>query len=149
MLSIKTILVPLDFSETSTAALDYARELARMSGASLHLLSVVQDPFTQPWAAEAYGTSVPDVRERFVAVAKDQLAAALSDADRKTFRVTLATRVGAPAPEIVDYAKANGVDLIVMGTHGHGAIVHALIGSVAERVVRTATCPVLTIHKSA
>jgi len=148
MLSIKTILVPVDFSETSTAALDYARELARMSGASLHLLHVVQDPLTQPWAPEAYGISLADVLDRFVAVAKEQLEAVLSDADRKAFRATLASRVGAPAPEIVDYAKKAAVDLIVMGTHGHGLVIHALIGSVAERVVRTATCPVLTIHKS-
>jgi len=147
MLPIKNILVPLDFSEASKAALDYARELARMSGASLHLLHVVQDPFTQPWAAEAYGISLPDVLEQFVGIAKKQLTEALSEADRRTFRATLATRVGTPASEIVDYAKTAASDLIVMGTHGHGVVVHALIGSVAERVVRTAKCPVLTIHK--
>jgi nucleotide-binding universal stress UspA family protein len=147
MISIKSILVPTDFSDTSKAALDYARELARMSGASLHLLHVVQDPFAQLWAVEADGISVRDVLERFVRIAKRQLDETLSDAERNTFRATLETRVGSPPQEIVDYAKKTGVDLIVMGTHGRGVIVHALIGSVAERVVRMATCPVLTIHK--
>jgi len=71
----------------------------------------------------------------------------LSDEDRRELRAKASTVTSNnPAAEIVEYARTNGVDLIVMGTHGRGAIAHLLMGSVAERVVRTAPCPVLTVR---
>jgi nucleotide-binding universal stress UspA family protein len=144
-MKIKTILVPLDFSEPSAAALSYAKELANVLRASIHLLHVTYDPTTQSWAEESYSASLSDLLDEYKAQAKEQLAAVLSAAERKKYRATIAVAVGAPYPRIIEHAKKNDVDLIVMGTHGRGAIAHAILGSVTERVVRFAPCAVLSV----
>lgn len=144
----KTILVPTDFNEPSDAALAYAKELADDFGASIHLLTVVEDPLSQPWALESYGTPLADLLEDFKANARKLLEQALPDADRKKYKAELATAVGLPFRQIIEYATAHHVDLIVMGTHGRGALAHMILGSVAERVVRFAPCPVLTVRSA-
>ena len=144
-IALARILVPTDFSETSAAAIKYAVALANAFGAQLHLLHVVEPLAQWQLGAEIAMTSSPvddaAVRER----AKAELSALLTREERERFRAVIATESGAPFATIVDYARRNEVDLIVMGTHGRGAIAHLLIGSVAENVVRKAPCPVLTI----
>jgi nucleotide-binding universal stress UspA family protein len=143
----KTILVPTDFSEPSDAALAYAKELADAFDASIHLLTVVEDPLSQPWALESYGTSLADALEDFKANARGYLELALPDADRRKYKAELVVAVGLPFNQILNYAKSHPVDLIVMGTHGRGAFAHTILGGV-ERVVRFAPCPVLTVRST-
>jgi nucleotide-binding universal stress UspA family protein len=142
----KTILVPTDFSEPSDMALAYAKELAEAFDASIHLVTVVEDPLSRPWALESYGNSLADVLEVFKANARRLLEHAMPEADRKRYKAELVTAVGLPFRQIINYAADQHIDLIIMGTHGRGAFAHAILGSVAERVVRFAPCPVLTVR---
>lgn len=123
----RAIVCATDFSESSDAAVRVAHDYARQFGVPLHLLHVTW-PAGDPRAAEALG----------------RLAAELG----RDVRVLTATEVGMPAaPVIVRYAQRHGADLVVLGTHGRTGVTRALIGSVAERVVRTAPCPVLTVRR--
>jgi nucleotide-binding universal stress UspA family protein len=144
MINLKTILVPSDFSECSEAALRYGLELARKFGATLHVLHVIQDPATQPWAAEGFGAPMMDVVEQWQKDARERLAQSIPSEDRARAVVTCA--IASPCPEILRYASANEIDLIVMGTHGRSGVTHMLLGSIAEKVVRRAPCPVLTVR---
>jgi len=146
--SLKTILVPTDFSDASSAALDYAKSLAGSFGASIHLVHVMEDLLAHAWSAEVYVASMPNLREEIEKEARERLATMVTDEERRTLRVETALVAGNPFLEIIRYAKANDVDLIVMGTHGRGAIAHILLGSVAEKVVRKSPCPVLTVRKA-
>ncbi len=142
---IKTILVPVDFSSNSKGALDYAHALAVRLGASLHLTHVCEVPALGSGSMHAY------------AVAYSNWSQQLGDeAERELLRmvpaltgVPVSTEVlfGSPARAIVTAATNRNIDLIVMGTHGHGPLMHALMGNVADRVVRTAPCPVLTVRE--
>lgn len=142
-MNITRILFPTDFSETARHALDYARDLAERYDAGVHLLHVVRDPMSPGWAGEAAGVMVPDLLTTWRADAERQLGELSLDG----IRTERAVRLGHAFVEIVQYAKDNGIDLIVMGTHGRGAVEHMLLGSVAEKVVRKAPCPVLTVRK--
>jgi nucleotide-binding universal stress UspA family protein len=144
MIKLNTILVPSDFSECSDAAVRYGLELARRFDAKLHLLHVIQDPATQPWAAEGLSIPLLDAVEQWQKGAKERLAASVPAADAG--RVTVVTAIANPYPEILRYAEEHEVDLIVMGTHGRSGVSHMLLGSIAERVVRRAPCPVLTVR---
>jgi nucleotide-binding universal stress UspA family protein len=144
MITLKTILVPSDFSECSGAAVRYGLELARRFDAQLHLLHVVQDPLTQPWAAEGFSIPLVDAVDKWRHDARLRLAGQVPAADGE--RVTVAATVASPFPEILRYATENNVDLIVMGTHGRGGVTHMLLGSITEKVVRRAPCPVLTVR---
>jgi nucleotide-binding universal stress UspA family protein len=144
MITLKKILVPTDFSECSEAAVRYGRALAAAFGASLHLLHVVQDPYTQPWAAEAFPAPLGDLLEQWQTQARARLAELVPEPERAATMV--AVQVGSPFFEVVRYAEEQGIDLIVIGTHGRGPLGHVLLGSVAERVVRKAPCPVLTVR---
>ena len=144
MIALKRILVPTDFSECSDAALKYGRALNETFGATLHLLHVVQDPYTQPWAAEAFPTPLGEMLVQWETQARQRLATLLPEGDRTG--AVIATIVGSPFYEIVRYATEQQIDLIVIGTHGRGPLGHMLLGSVAEKVVRKAPCPVLTVR---
>jgi universal stress protein A len=139
---ITRILAPSDFSEASDAALEYARLLAQRFGASLHLLHVLNEPIlVEGLAAEAFINASPTTRTAMVDEAQAHLnrrAAATASAD---------VVFGYPAPAIVERATRLDVDLIVMGSHGRTGLAHLLLGSVAEMVVRTAPCPVLTVRQ--
>jgi universal stress protein A len=142
MTSITQILVPTDFSETADAALDYATMLATRLGASLRLVHVFDDPYVAGiYTPEVYVPMPPDVRERILTDIRRQLADRLPHTP--DIKRTSDILEGAPAEMIVDDARRQGVDLIVMGTHGRRGLSHVLLGSVAERVLRTAPCPVL------
>ena len=144
MITLNNILVPSDFSECSDQAIRYGLELARKFDASLHLLHVVQDPATQPWAAEGFAMPLLEVIEQWQKQAEDRLLTAVPPIERGRARV--ASTVGSPYPEILRYAAEHDIDLIVMGTHGRGGVSHLLLGSIAEKVVRRAPCPVLTVR---
>jgi len=144
--TITRILVPTDFSTTSDAALDFAKTVARTFNASLHLLHVFEDPVVSVGFTEAYAPLPPATRIALVDDATKQLANRLSPEERERYHATTEVVSGAGAMAIVEYAQDCGIDLIVMGTHGRTGMAHLLIGSVAERVVRLAPCPVLTGH---
>ena len=147
MIALKNILVATDFSEASDAALNYGRTLARTFGATLHVLHVTENVYLQAFGSEAYIASVPDLQRDVDEAARKQLDGLLMDSDGSgpAVRKVLQT-ANAPARTITEYATKEGVDLIVMGTHGRSGVAHLLMGSVAERVVRTAPCPVLSVR---
>jgi nucleotide-binding universal stress UspA family protein len=147
MIVLHTVLVPTDFSEPSGAAVRYGKALAAAFGASLHILHVVQEPFAQPWAVEAYGFSLASLQEEWLKEAKTRIEQTLTAAERDTYRAKLTTVLGHPVVEILKYAADHPIDLIVIGTHGRGPLGHMVMGSVAERVVRKAPCPVLTVRQ--
>ena len=145
MIGLKRILVPTDFSETAAGAMNYAKALAEAFGGSLHVLHVLEDPLPG-WKPAGHVASVPAIRQNMEQDAAVQISKVLTDPEREKFRAELVTLWGSPFVEIIGYAKSHEIDLIVMGTHGHGPIAHLLLGSVAERVVRNAPCPVLTVR---
>lgn len=141
MILLKQILVATDFSDASDAALAYGRELSSAFGASLHVLHVLENTFMRPVPADPYVLK---------AAATRHLADRITDQDRAQRHATATmTMSDTPAGEIVKYARAHGVDLIIMGTHGRAGMARLLLGSVAETVVRTAPCPVLTVRHPA
>src|SRR4029453_17704326 len=145
------ILVPMDFSPPSDAALEYARSVADRYGASLPLLHVAEDPYRAFYSAEVFVPEVEGLREEILSDTEKRLTDRLRPSDLTEFHATAESIIGAPAGSIVEYAAGHDIDLIVMGTHGRGGMAHLLMGSVAERVVRTAPCPVLTVpgaHKT-
>lgn len=146
-LTVARILVPTDFSETADAALQYAKVLAGQLGASLHLLHVFSNPYqVAAYAPDVYAPLPLSMREQAIEDARECLQTRLNSGEEERFRGTRAIVTGLTSPQIVKYAGENAIDLIVMGTHGRRGIAHLLLGSVAEHVVRTAACPVLTVR---
>jgi nucleotide-binding universal stress UspA family protein len=147
MITLKNILVATDFSEPSDAALTYGRALARNFEATLHVVHVVDIVSAVVYGAEAYAVSMPEMQQEVEEAARKQLTGLLIDNDPSPLPTRSAILTSnAPAAAIVNYAASERIDLIVAGTHGRGAVAHLLMGSVAERVVRTAPCPVLTVR---
>lgn len=146
MANYQQIVCATDFSASSTAAIQHAGRLAQQMGATLHLLHVVQDPLQQPWAAEAYVMNLGDLTAEWQQHAEKELARIASGLSAKT---EVAVRLGRPITEILQYVDDVHADLLVAGTHGHGAIAHLILGSVAERLVRQSKCPVLTVRAKA
>ena len=147
MIALENVLVPTDFGSASDTALQYGRALAERFGARLHVLHVAPDGFLT--AAMGYGyASVPvSVQEEIELSARKQLETLLTDEDRQALHArAIVVTHNAPAAAIIEYAKSNKISLIVLGTHGRGALAHLFMGSVAERVVRLAPCPVLTVR---
>ena len=146
MILLKKILVATDFGEASDAALEYGRDLARTYGATLHVLHVAEN-LVVPYADFGSLALLPQLQSEIDEAARKRMAELVTDEDRTMLHakpVVLAAFGTAEA--IVEYAKIRNVDVIVMGTHGRGGFAHLLMGSVAERVVRTAPCPVLTVR---
>lgn len=150
MNAIRRILVPIDFSEASRAAFDYAVELARSVGASIDVLHVWEVPtFLAPGSAVVVGASGTPLVEMVRAAAEDGLEKFVAEAAARGARVDESrAEPGNPASSIAEAARTGGYDLVVMGTHGRTGFSRALIGSVAERVVRHAPCPVLTVRST-
>ena len=147
MAPVTKILVPTDFSATADVALEYAKVLAGQLGASLHLLHVFSDPYAPAaYAPEVYARLPPSLRQQAIEQARECLRQRLTANEEEQFRGTYDIVSGLTAKQIVEYADDKGIDLIVMGTHGRRGVAHLLLGSVAEHVVRTAACPVLTVR---
>ena len=145
MIELKRILVPTDFSDFSEPALNYGCLLAEQFNSDLHLLNVVaspalygNDPVMLP--AEALADHLNEVRAHAEAKLKE-----LPEQSNE-LSVVRDVRQGVAFVEIIRYAKENDIDLIVIGTHGRTGLSHVFLGSVAERVVRKAACPVLTVR---
>jgi nucleotide-binding universal stress UspA family protein len=140
--TIKKILVGTDFSETSDAALAAAIGLAKMLGATLdvvHVLDLALEAFP-------FGLAYYEKEQEGVDAWVDRALVERAERARAAGVVCQTDALGGhPAAEIVRHAKKTGVDLIVVGTHGRTGIAHALLGSVAERVLHRSVCPVLAI----
>jgi nucleotide-binding universal stress UspA family protein len=145
----KTILVPHDFSSSANHAVAIARNEAKAHGAKLILLHVIE----MPSALVPDTVIVPDetgapinIKDYAMRQAERHLADLAERIAKDGVTATTFIRLGKPEDEIVKFASENKVDLIAMGTHGRTGLAHMLVGSVAERVVRTSKCPVLTIR---
>lgn len=145
---IRHLLAPTDFSDASKQAVMYAFGLAQACGAKVSLLHVVE-PLTFPLdgyiAPELITTLLQDLERE----AHSQLAELLSGAGSINVAVTPHLMVGVPYQKILETAAAEHVDLIVMATHGRTGLSHLVLGSVTEKVVRLAPCPVLTVRVTA
>jgi universal stress protein A len=137
-MNIRHILAPTDFSKHAQHAVTFAFELAQTVGAKLSLLHVIEVP--------VYPIEVSLPLVDLEQDARQELARMLPEAETAHVAVTRLVEMGVPYQKILDTAAAEEVDLIVMATHGRTGLRHLIMGSVAERVVRTAPCPVLTIR---
>ncbi len=136
----RSILVPLDFDDSSKAALELAKQLAASADATLHLLHVIAIVLAPGEPATIVVAREDEVKAALEKIAQEQLG---------VVRHQFHTRTGDTARGIVEAARELHVDLIVMPTHGRRGLPHFFLGSVAERVVREAPCPVLTLRPSA
>jgi len=148
MKNVKSILVPVDFSEASRAALAYAAELAARFGAKLELLHVWDvPPYIPPEAMVGIpGSDARSLGQLARDHAREEMARLIADSGGTLPIAETLLESGDPARVIVDLAERRGSDLIVIGTHGRTGFSHLLLGSVAEKVVRRATRPVLTVR---
>ena len=143
--TIKRILVPVDFSAASRAALWRAGELATALGATIELLHVVEGPPPTHVISEGHVPLPLEYRKELRRSADDRFKDWLETA-RISAPIRHALGEGRPFVEIVKHAREHAADLIVMGTHGRGGMSHLLLGSVADKVIRTAPCPVMTVR---
>jgi universal stress protein A len=145
-MDISHIVVALDFSEHSQQALRYASVLASAFGARVSLLHVLEDPFvTGAWSSTVLGDETTVARGILVSNAQLRLAREQRRLQREGHVVDTCVRPGHPAATIAAFAADRHADLVVMGTHGRTGLAHLMLGSVAERVMRTAPCPVLIV----
>lgn len=146
MIELKRILFPTDFSEYSQEAEKYACGFAERFGAELHLLHVLQDLVAM---VPEPGLAFPAPGEYMQEMHKSSEEALHQRPDPRWaegLSVVREIRQGPPFVEIIRYAREKDIDLIVTGTHGRSGLAHVLLGSVAEKVVRKAPCPVLTVR---
>ena len=144
--SIRRILFPTDFSEPAKEAQKYAMALADRFGAELHLLHVVPEvAMPLPDSTTSWTLPAADLKLQ-VEAAERQLLHDLGPDWAEERRTVHTAVVGNAVEEIVKYAREHEIGLIVIGTHGRTGLSHLLLGSVAEKLVRLATCPVLTVH---
>ena len=144
MIKLDNILIPTDFSDYSRPAAEYACALAKQLGGKIHVVHVFEspimamlspdDPFPETLLADMEGN------------ANKKLHAWYFPELEQIADVTRALIHGSPFVEILRYSRDNNIDLIVLGTHGRSGLMHVLIGSVAEKIVRKASCPVLTVR---
>jgi nucleotide-binding universal stress UspA family protein len=138
----ETILLPTDGSDDMDVVVDEALTLARLCGAEVHTLHVVDDRAYQSVPEDAR----EQVRDTLAADAEDATHAVAQEAVERGVDVVRETRWGNPPAGIIAYAEENDIDIVVMGTHGRTGYERYLMGSVAEKVVRAAELPVLTVH---
>jgi nucleotide-binding universal stress UspA family protein len=145
--TIKRILVPVDFNVPSRAALTLAGDLAEPLGASIEVLHVLDLPDEHVIASEGF-VPLPDNYRQTV---REEVGRRLVGWLATTTAPAAPSQVadGRPAVEIVRFALEHQIDLIIMGTHGRGGVAHFLTGSVTEKVIRTARCPVLAVRPPA
>ncbi|HEX6839499.1 MAG TPA: universal stress protein [Polyangia bacterium] len=147
--TIKKILVPIDFSDGSKAALDLAATFAKTFGASLELLHVWAPPTMVPMPLVVVTSAAEQpmsLEELARTTAGTQMKDLVEPLRKLGLEVHARVAIGTPAREIAELAGLGHFDLVVMGTHGRGLLGHALLGSVAEKVVRHAPCPVMTVR---
>lgn len=146
MIRLRKVLVATDFEDAAGVALEYGRALALRFDAELHLFHAVENVMAR-FSADVAVAVLPDVQQEVEDAAGKRLSEVASAVGLPAGRVkTVLYTSSTPADAIVEYAKAHEIDLIITGTHGRKALSRFLLGSVAERVVRTAPCPVLTLR---
>ena len=148
MFNIKNILLPTDFSNLSLSAASYAVDIAKQYGAKIHLLNVLEK--TPPiLAIRSLDLSEEKIVKTIEEDAKNSLAKALEKINKdKSIEIVPVIKKGIDFETIIDYCESSKIDLIVIATHGRTGILRTLLGSVAEKVIRYATCPVLVITPS-
>ena len=150
MIALKRILVATDFSEPAEAALRYGTELTRRFDASLHVLHVVDDLAARPDPVAAAPMDSGALQMTLENEARADLAELVPEPDRSALRAHLDIMVSdQPAQAILAYARDAQIDLIIVGTHGRRGLAYFFMGSVAQELGRTATCPVLTVRAHA
>ena len=142
---IKRILLPTDFSNRSATATKYACELATKFDAELHLLHTLESHLVST-PDFGMGLDLPKYIIESRKAAEKSLTSVLDTQWSAGRKVVHAVIEGSPKAEIIRYAREHDIDLIVLATHGRSGLAHVIIGSVAESVVRTAPCPVLTVR---
>ena len=146
MLGIKRILVPTDFSPASDLAVDYAIGMVSRYGGTIDLLHVFDDLSVAHAFSEALAGDWRVMRDRLIDEAEQRLAAVKAMCAAAQVEASSHLLIGPAARLIGERATSSGADLIVMGTHGRSGFAHLILGSVAERVLRTAPCPVLVVR---
>lgn len=146
-MAVKKILVPTDFSADAASALSYAQDFAKATGAELLVLHVVE-PIYYATPADMYVTTpnLTAILDEQRQLAKEQLAKLATNLNKRGHRCRTFLESGPAAQVIIDFASSKRCNLIIMATHGRTGLAHLLMGSVAERVVRTSSCPVLTVR---
>jgi nucleotide-binding universal stress UspA family protein len=146
MIKINKILFPTDFSECANQALCHATYLAQKFNSELVMLHAIIIYEDDPNDPDHRFLDLYDCYDSMEAVADTRMDRCVDEETKEKVKITkVNVRAISPSTEIIEYAQENGIDLIVMGTHGRTAVSHFLLGSVAERVVRSAPCPVLTV----
>jgi nucleotide-binding universal stress UspA family protein len=145
--TLSRILVPTDFSSASDEALEYGKMLAARVGASLHVLHVIEEPeIAGAWGSEIYVAELPRIREAAQRAAEERLNQIFTQTKGEDLQLSTEIADGHVARTIVEIARRRRIDLIVMGTHGRSGVAHWLLGSVTEKALRTAPCPVLAVR---
>ncbi len=145
MINLKKILCPIDHSDGSKEALKYAVSFAMKNEAKLYLLHVI-DIRSFDESIDTMATQIPN--DETIKQLKTKLLECIPEEIRSDMQIEALVVQGIPFAEIISIAKGNNVDMIVMGTHGRTGLAHIMIGSVSEKVVRKAHCPVLTVRQS-
>ena len=146
MEQIKNILVPIDFSDYSKNALKYAAQFAKKFSAKIYLIYVVE-PMIYPADFSMGQVAIPSTDIDLHSRAEEELNKLSKEIINGSLPVEILIKTGKPFVEIIEAASANDIDLIIIATHGHTGVEHLLFGSTAEKVVRKAPCPVLTLRE--
>lgn len=145
-LSIKKVLVPIDFSDYSKSALKYAVNFAKSFGADMTLIYVVE-PIIYPPDFSMGQIAIPTISTEWDDRAREELDKLAKSEIPAEVKVKTIIKTGKPFVEIIETATEENIDIIIIATHGHSAVEHILFGSTAEKVVRKAPCPVLTLRE--
>lgn len=144
MFNIKNILLPTDFSKLSLTAAEYAVDLAKQYNAVIHLINVIEK--TPPiLTIRSLDLSEDKILKSIEEEAKSSLEKTVSKIKRDEVEIISVLKKGLDYQEIVNYSQKNKIDVIIIATHGRTGLLHTLLGSVAEKVIRYAKCPVLVI----
>lgn len=144
--TIKKVLVPIDFSDYSKSALKYAVNFAKSFSAEIILIYVVE-PVIYPPDFSMGQIAIPSMNSEWDERAKEELQKLAKSEIPGESPVKTIIKTGKPFVEIIETAKEENIDLIIIATHGHSGVEHILFGSTAEKVVRKAPCPVLTLRE--
>jgi len=146
MIQFEKILVPIDFSDYSLQALKYASEFAKLYKSKILLVYVVE-PVIYPPDLSIGQIALPTLSYQIDEKAKEELGRVARENIPADIEVIPIVKLGKPYLEIIDLAKSEDVDLIIISTHGHTGVEQILFGSTADKVVRKAPCPVLTLRE--
>ncbi|MCK9279844.1 MAG: universal stress protein [Melioribacteraceae bacterium] len=143
---ISKVLVPIDFSEYSKNAFKYSVDFVKLFDAELFLIYVVE-PIIYPADFSLGQVAIPSIDIDMQKKAEDELNSLAKQFIKNNLKYKVVIKTGKPFVEINEYAKEQDIDMIIIATHGHTGVEHLLFGSTAEKVVRKAPCPVLTLRE--